>query len=73
MHTTLRLEGYYEVGLVEMSYPQKRINKKDGFITFKIDKKIDTFKAKFQNYDTIKSISEDIEKFCKEKNIPCSL
>ena len=35
-------------------------------------KKIDTFKVKFQNYDTIKSISEDIEKFCKEKNIPCS-
>jgi hypothetical protein len=42
------------------------------FLFFKIDKKIDTFKVKFQNNDTIKSISEDIEKFCKEKNIPCS-
>ena len=29
------------VGLVEMSYPQNWIYKKDGFITFKIDKKID--------------------------------
>ncbi len=55
-----------------MSYPQNWIYKKDGFITFKIDKKIDTFKVKFHNYDTIKSISEDIEKFCEEKNIPCS-
>jgi len=72
LHTTLRLEGNYEVGLVEMSYPQNWIYKKDGFITFKIDKKIVTFKVKFQNYDTIKSISEDIGKFCKEKNIPCS-
>ncbi len=72
LHTTLRLEGNYEVGLVEMSYPQNWIYKKDWFITSKIDKKIDTFKVKFQNYDTIKSISEDIEKFCKEKNIPCS-
>ncbi len=30
------------------------------------------YQVKFPNYDTIKSISEDIEKFCKEKNIPCS-
>jgi hypothetical protein len=60
---TLRLEGNYEVGLVEISYPQNWIYNKDGFITFKIDKKIDTFKVKFQNYDTIKSVSEDIEKF----------
>ncbi len=55
-----------------MSYPQNWIYKKDGIITFKIDKKIDTFKVKFQNYDTIKSITENVEKFCKEKNIPCS-
>ncbi len=27
---------------------------------------------KFHNYDTFKSITEDVEKFCKEKNIPCS-
>lgn len=72
LHSTLRLEGNYEVGLVEMSYPQNWIYKKDGVITFKIDKKIDTFKVKFQNYDTFKSIAEDVEKFCKEKNIPCS-
>jgi hypothetical protein len=57
---------------VVMSYPQNWIFKKDGVITFKIDKKIDTFKVKFQNYDTLKSITEDVEKFCKEKNIPCS-
>jgi hypothetical protein len=48
-----------------MSHPQNWIYKKDVVITFKIDKKIDTFKAKFQNYDTFKSITEDVEKFCK--------
>ena len=48
LHSTLRLEGNYEVGLVEMSYPQNSIYKKDGVITFKIDKKIDTFKVSFK-------------------------
>jgi hypothetical protein len=53
-----------------MSYPQNLIYKKD-VITFKIDKKIDMFEVKFQNYDAFKSITEDVQKFCKEKNIPC--
>jgi hypothetical protein len=29
------------------------------------------FEVKFQNYDAFKSITEDVEKFWKEKNIPC--
>jgi hypothetical protein len=73
LHSTLRLEGNYEVGLDEMSYPQNWIYKKDGVITFKIDKKIDTFEVKFQSYDTFKSITEGVEKFCIEKNIPSSI
>jgi hypothetical protein len=36
LHSTLRLEGKYEVALVEMSYPQNWIYKKNGVITFKI-------------------------------------
>lgn len=43
LHSTLRLEGSYEVGLVEMSYPQNWSFKKDGNITFRIDKKIMKF------------------------------
>jgi hypothetical protein len=72
LHSTLRLEGNYEVCLVEMSYPQSWIYKKDEVKTFKFDKNIDTFTVKFQNYDTFKSITEDVEKCCEEKNIPCS-
>ena len=33
LHSTLRLEGKYEVGLVEMSYPKNWIYKKAGVIT----------------------------------------
>jgi hypothetical protein len=54
-----------------MSYPQNWIYKKDGVITFKIDKKIDMSEVKFKNYNAFISISEDVQKFCKEKNIPC--
>ena len=71
LHSTLRLDGNYEVGLVEMSYPQNWVYKKDGSISFKIDKKTDIFKIKFQNYDIIETLSQEIEKFCKDKNIPC--
>jgi hypothetical protein len=65
--------GWKEImRLVWLKCPQNWIYKKDGVITFKNDKKIDTFKVKFHYYDTFKSITEDVEKFCKEKNIPCS-
>ena len=72
LHSTLRLEGTYEVGLVEMSYPQHWVYKKDGVITFKIDKKIEMFEVKFQNYDTVHALTREIDKYCKEKTIACS-
>jgi hypothetical protein len=52
----IKLEGEYEVALVELMNPQNWKYKRDGNIIFKESKRIETFKVKFSNYDTIENL-----------------
>ena len=45
----------------------KCLTLKIGFI-----KKIEMFKVKFQNYDTVRALTQEVDKYCKEKTTACS-
>ena len=47
LYSTLRLDGEYEVGLAEISYPQNWKYKRDGNIIFKVGVKVDVFRVSF--------------------------
>ncbi len=66
----IKLEGEYEVALVELMYPQNWKYKRDGNIIFKESKRIETFKVKFSNYDTIENLIVAINEFAVKKTLP---
>ena len=70
LHSTLRLDGEYEVGLVELSYPQNWKYRRNGSIVFKDKTKTEIFKVKFSNYETFESILQVLNEFCKSKSFP---
>ena len=70
LHSTLRLDGEYEVGLVEISYPQNWKYHRDGSLLFKEKNRSEIFKVKFSNYDKIENLLQSINDFCKFKSPP---
>jgi hypothetical protein len=72
LHSTIKLDGDYEVGLVDISYPQNWSYRKNGKIQFKINKNEVVYQVKFQNFDNMEELIKDIDVFCKINQIPCT-
>ena len=70
LNSTLRLDGEYEVGLVEISYPQNWKYHRDGSLLFKEKNRSELFKVKFSNYDKIENLLQSVNDFCKLKSPP---
>jgi hypothetical protein len=68
LHSTLRLEENYEVGLVEMSYQQNWIYKKDGVITLKLIKRLIRFKSSFKIMIHLNQSLKMLRSFVNEKD-----
>ena len=71
LYSTLRLDGEYEVGLAEISYPQNWKYKRDGNIIFKVGVKVDVFRVSFSRYEFIVDVINELNQFLKLKSIPC--
>jgi hypothetical protein len=72
LHSTIKLDGDYEVGLVDISYPQNWSYRKNGKIQFKFNKNEVVYQVKFQNFDNMEELTKDIDVFCKTNQIPCN-
>ena len=70
LYSTLRLDGEYEVGLAEISYPQNWKYKRDGNIIFKVGVKVDVFRVSFSRYEFIVDVINELNQFLKLKSIP---
>ena len=70
LHSALRLDGEYEVGLVELSYPQNWKYRRDGKILFKEKSRSEIYKIRFSNFESIESLIQSMNIFFKSKSPP---
>jgi len=70
LHSALRLDGEYEVGLVELSYPQNWKYRRDGNIFFKEKTRTENYRIRFSNYESIEVLIQSMNIFFKSKSPP---
>ena len=70
LHSALRLDGEYEVGLVELAYPQNWKYRRDGKILFKEKSRTEIYKIRFSNYESIDALIQSMNIFFKSKAPP---